>query len=170
MARRGVAGTTTQDIAKRARCSQAAIYKYWEGKETLARQLFESSHQGLMDAMRAQAAASVAHSERVLGALLGLLRFAREHPDHFAFLFQVFHSDYARWLTSLPKPRDLITEELENAMAADELPARDAAVKAALVLGMAIRLAFFERQGLLGSTPRQAEEALWESAASVLES
>jgi AcrR family transcriptional regulator len=40
MGRKGVAGTTTQDIARRARCSQAVIYKYWESKEALAREEF----------------------------------------------------------------------------------------------------------------------------------
>jgi AcrR family transcriptional regulator len=169
LARRGVAGTTTQEIARRARCSQAAIYKHWPGKEELARELFDTAHRAFLEAMEREAARRQRPSERVLGALLGLVRYARSHPAEYAFLFQVFHSDYARWLVSHPKPRDVVQRELVRAMAAGEVSPGPAAAKTALLLGMAIRLAFFERQGLVEGGPEALEEALVQGAAAVLE-
>jgi AcrR family transcriptional regulator len=169
MGRKGVAGTTTQDIARRARCSQAAIYKYWDSKEALAREEFDHSHTRFIRAMEAGAAAGPTPGAHVLGSLSGLVRFARESPSEYAFLFQVFHSDYARWLASHRMPRDVVLAELERAVGQGEIPPGDSHVRAALLLGMAIRLAFFERQKLLPGSAAQIDEALWDAAAAVLE-
>jgi AcrR family transcriptional regulator len=169
MARKGIAGTTTQDIARRARCSQATIYKYWESKESLAHERFEEAHASMIETMEAAAVGQNA-SDKVLGALVGLVRFARSHPAEYAFLFQVFHSDYARWLTEHDKPRDVVLREIRNAMRAGEIPQSSSEMKAALLLGMAIRLAFFERQKLVGATPEEVDEGLLMAAAAVLES
>jgi AcrR family transcriptional regulator len=169
MARKGVAGTTTQDIAHRARCSQAAIYKYWDSKEALARQEFDRSHVRLIEAMETRAASGPTPGAAVLESLTGLVRFARESPSEYAFLFQVFHSDYARWLAPHKKPRDVVLAALERAQADGEVPAGSPHLKAALLLGMAIRLAFFERQKLLGDVTR-IDDSLREAAAAVLES
>jgi AcrR family transcriptional regulator len=169
MGRKGVAGTTTQDIARRARCSQAAIYKYWDSKERLAREEFDQAHTRLIEAMEARAAAGPTPGARVLGALSGLLGFAREFPAEYAFLFQVFHSDYARWLAPHKMPRDVILTRIESAMGQGEVSPGDAHTKAALLLGMAVRLAFFERQKLLPGGPEQIDEALWDAGAAVLE-
>jgi len=169
MGKRGVAGTTTQDIAQRARCSQAAIYKYWESKEALAEERFVDALTLLIEDMRSRAAAYTSPSERTLGALLGLLQFAREHPSEYAFLFHVFHSDYARWLGSHPKPRDVVLKEIRTAMRAGEVAKGNAEMKTALLLGMTIRLAFFERQKLVGAGPSELDEGLRQAAAVVLE-
>ncbi len=170
MARKGVAGTTTQEIARRAGCSQAAIYKHWEGKEDLARALFDEAQARFLEAMEAGAGRRGSPAERVVGALQGLLDYARAHPAEYAFLFHVFHSDYARWLVAHPKPRDVVQRELRAAMAAGEVPEGNVSTKTALLLGMAIRLAFFERQGLVEGDPASVDGTLWQGAAAVLES
>lgn len=165
MARKGVAGTTTQEIARRARCSQAVLYKSWDGKESLARELFGEAQAGLQEAMESGAAAGSTPEERILGALLGFLRYARAEPDRFSFLFQVFHTDYARWLASLPKPRDVLLRELQ---AQGEEGDFHPSVTAALLLGMVIRLAFFERQSLVPVERERAEGMLLRAAQAVL--
>jgi len=168
MGRKGIAGTTTQDIARRAHCSQAAIYKYWDSKEALAEEQFSQSHDRLLEAMEQEARGGGLPVERILRALHGFVRFAREHPADYAFLFHVFHSDYARWLTSHRKPRDLVLREIEAAVEAGDLPRGDPGLKAAMILGMAIRVAFFERQKLLGAEGEAVDRALREGALAVL--
>lgn len=168
MARKGVAGTTTQDIARRAHCSQAAIYKYWDSKETLAEEEFSLAHTRLLEAIEDGARGGGLPVERILGALQGFLRFAREHPSDYAFLFHVFHSDYARWLASHRKPRDLVLREIQAAMEAGDLPPGDPSLKAAMILGMAIRVAFFERQKLLGAEAEAVDRALRQGASAIL--
>src|SRR6185503_19314210 len=86
MGRKGVAGTTTQDIARRASCSQAAIYKYWDSKDTLARETFDAAHRRLIDAMESGARKARTPVERVFGCLTGFLEFARANPADYAFL------------------------------------------------------------------------------------
>jgi AcrR family transcriptional regulator len=170
LARKGVAGTTTQDVARRAQCSQAAIYKYWNGKEALARAIFEDANRGLIDAMRAKAESFPTPSERALGALLGLMDFAHHEPNEFAYLFHVFHSEHVLWTASHPIPRDVVLRELETAAERGEISPAGLEVKTALLLGMAIRLAFFERQKLIHEEPAAAERIFWSAAAAVLES
>jgi len=168
MARKGVAGTTTQDIARRAHCSQAAIYKYWDSKETLAKEEFSLSHDRMLEAIEDGARGGGLPVERILGAIQGFVRFAREHPADYAFLFHVFHSDYARWLASHRKPRDLVLREIQAAVEAGDLPPGDPSLKAAMILGMAIRVAFFERQKLLGAEADAVDRALREGASAIL--
>lgn len=166
--RKGIAGTTVQEIAGRAGCSQAALYKHWDGKDALARELFETSHRDLLEAMDQGAAHWEEASERVLGALIGFVRFARLNASEYALLFQVYHSDYAKWLAGHDRPSDRIALEIREGMGEGAIPEGDAMVKAALVLGMAIRLAFFERQGLIREDPARTEEELSLAAAAVL--
>lgn len=170
MGRKGVSGTTTQDISRRAKCSQAVIYKYWDSKEALAQERFEEAHRRLIEAMEEGARRRKTPAERVIGTLFGLLRFARRHPAEFSFLFHVFHSEYAGWLARHPKPRDVLLEEIQSAMKTGEIPPGDASLKAALLLGMTIRLAFFEKQNLLDAEREARDEGLWQAAAAVLES
>lgn len=169
MAKKGVAGTTTQDIARRAKCSQAAIYKYWESKEALAHERFDEAHTRLMETMEARVTAGPNPSGRVLGGLLGLLEFARANPAEYAFLFQVFHSDHSLWLSSHAKPRDIVLRELKRAIEAGDVPGGNPELKTALLLGMAIRLAFFERQRLVPGGVSSRDEGLVLAAAAVLE-
>ena len=169
MAKRGVVGTTTQDIAKRAKCSQAAIYKYWDSKEALAHERFDDAHTRLIEDMEARVALGPNPSGRVLGGLLGLLGFARAYPAEYAFLFQVFHSDHALWLSSHAKPRDIVLRELRGAIEAGDIPEGNPELKTALLLGMAIRLAFFERQKLVPATPGNQDEGFVQAVAAVLE-
>jgi AcrR family transcriptional regulator len=166
--RRGIAATTVGDIARRAGCSQAAIYKHWESKDALARRLFETGHQELIGAMDAERARWGEPSEQAIGALLGFVRFSRAHPGPYALLFQVFHSEYSRWLARLRKPSDVLREAIEEGMKAGSIPPGEAALKAALLLGMGIRLAMFERQNLIRSKPAEADAELTEAAAGVL--
>ena len=166
--RKGVAGTTVQDLSRRSRCSQAVLYKYWASKEGLAEELFQESYGRLIDWVREGMERWREPSERVIGGLLGFLRFARMHPHEHAMLFQVFHSDYARWLTGRPKPRDLLVEEISSGMKSGALPEGDPGLKAAMLLGMTIRIALFERQNLIGENAEQVDEELALAAAAVL--
>jgi AcrR family transcriptional regulator len=169
MGKKGVAGTTTQEIARRAACSQAAIYKYWDSKDALAQETFEAAHRQLLEEMEAGARAGRTASDRVEGALVRFLGYARSRPTEYGFLFQVFHSDYARWLAAHPMPRDIVVRELERGMKAGEIPRGEAQLAAALVLGMAIRVAFFEKQRLLGADAAAVNDGLRRGVRAVLQ-
>jgi AcrR family transcriptional regulator len=168
MGRKGVAGTTTQDIARRASCSQAAIYKYWNGKDALARETFDVAHRRLIEAMEAGARTGRSAADRVHRCLQGFLGYARSSPAEYAFLFQVFHSDYARWLGSHRMPRDVVVGEIESGMKSGAIPTGNAHLKAALLLGMVIRLAFFEKQRLIGTDPARVDADLEKALRAVL--
>jgi AcrR family transcriptional regulator len=170
MARKGVSGTTTQDIARRANCSQAAIYKHWEGKEVLAKELFDEAQTDLTRHMESAASSRREPEERVISALQGLVDYARSRPNEYAFLFQVFHSDYARWLGSHRMPRDIVMRELQEAARQNLISNGDLNLKAACLLGMAVRTAFFERQGLIQASRPESRDAFWRALAAVVES
>jgi AcrR family transcriptional regulator len=170
MAKKGIAATTTQDIARRARCSQAAIYKQWEGKEILAREVFDEAYTRFLADLDSAAAGGRDPAERTVGVLLAVLRFARSDPSAFAFLFHVFHSEYAGWLVPhVRRPRDVLLREVEAGQRAGAFSGGRPATRTALLLGMAIRLAFLERQNLVDGTPEEVEESLVDAALAVLE-
>ena len=166
--RKGIAGATVAEIAKRARCSQAALYKHWDGKDPLAFALFESAHVELVDGMRDAADGWEDPSRRAVGALVGFLHYARFHPEEFGLLFQVFHTDYSKWLTRVEKPSDVIMREVAQGMQSGVLPQGDIGLKSAMLLGMTIRVALFERQNLIRCDPVTTDRELAAGAAAVL--
>jgi len=167
-ARKGIAGATVNEIARRARCSQAALYKHWDGKDPLAHELFTEAHAELVDTMKAEANRWRDPVPRIAGALAGLLDYSRRRPEEFGLLFQVFHTDYAKWLTRLEKPSDVVLEEVKAAVASGAVPAGDPALKAGMLLGMAIRVALFERQNLIRGDGAAIRAGVAEAAAAVL--
>ena len=166
--RKGIAGTTVQEIARRANCSQAAIYKYWDSKDALAKDMFDRAYDDLLEGLEADIAVWDDPVKRISAAALGFLGYARRHPKEHGLLFQVFHSDYAKWLAALPKPSDLVTREVKGAMDSGRIPQGDPAAGAALVLGMAIRTALFERQRLIDQSPDEVDAAMGKAISSVL--
>jgi len=167
-ARKGIAGATVGEIARRARCSQAALYKHWEGKDPLAHELFEAAHSEMIDRMKTEANRWREPAPRIVGALTGFLDYARRSPEEFGFLFQVFHTDYAKWLTRHEKPSDVVQDEVAAAVRAGAVPDGDVALKSAMLLGMAIRVALFERQNLIRNDPAGVHRDLAAAAAAVL--
>ncbi|NNF05851.1 MAG: TetR/AcrR family transcriptional regulator [Candidatus Eisenbacteria bacterium] len=169
--RRGVSGATVGDIAKKAECSQAALYKYWEGKEVLAQELFESAYERLIRSMEDERDRWEGAVERVTGLLVGFLRFARRNPKEHALLFQVFHSEYVRWLAGTKKPSDVVADAIKAATKSGAIPPTNAYLKAAFALGMTIRLALFEQQNLVPGISRdQSESELVQALGAMLRS
>jgi AcrR family transcriptional regulator len=166
--RKGIAATSVGEIASRAGCSQGAIYKHWESKDLLAQELFTGAHTGLMEAMASGADRWTQPEERILGALVGLVRYARTSGPEFGFLFHVFHGENARWLAGRERPLDLLVREIRSAVGAGALASPHPVIKAALLLGMAVRVAWFERQGVIGASPETVEAELIDGAAGVL--
>ena len=155
--RKGIAGTTVKDIAKRARCSEAAIYKYWDSKDKLARELFEESYEELLSSMKAQIERWTDPAKRVTGAAQGFLDYARRHPAKHAFLFQVFHSDYVKWTALRERPFDIVEEQVRLV---EGVGREGSGSLSAMVLGMAIRLALSERQQLIREERSSVDAAL----------
>ena len=105
---------------------------------------------------------------RIGGALAGLLDYSRRRPEEFGLLFQVFHTDYARWLTRPEKPSDVILHEVKAAVDSGAAAPGDPAVKAAMLLGMAIRVALFERQNLIRGDAAAIRAEVTAAAAALL--
>ena len=166
--RKGIAGTTVQDIARRAGCSQAAIYKYWDGKDALARELFDEAYAVLLRELTEEVERWEDPTSRVAAVAVGFLRHARRHPPEHALLFQVFHTDYVKWMARREKPSDRVAAEISAGIEAGAFPPGDVQVRAAIVLGMAIRIAVFERQGLIVGAPEAAEADLSRAVRAVL--
>jgi len=166
--RKGIAGATVQDIAARAHCSQAAIYKYWDGKDALAEDLFRVAYSELLDSMKGQAGVWQDPRKRAEGAAQGFLDYARRRPAEHALLFLVFHTDYVKWIAREVKPSDLVEREIQAGMEAGSIAAGDPAVKTAMILGIAIRLAVFERQKMIKAERPAVDRELRDAVSAIL--
>jgi AcrR family transcriptional regulator len=79
-AERGYHGTTTRDIAKKARMSPAAIYTHYSSKAEMLFQISRSTHMAMIQEMRAQFARSAGPVERVHNLVNSWVAFhARMH-------------------------------------------------------------------------------------------
>jgi AcrR family transcriptional regulator len=134
-ARRGVDATSMRDIAQAAGVREAAIYRYFESKDQMSREIFVSWYtwysRQLHEIVRGpgdtrEKLHSVAHLE---------LSAAKEHTEAFTY----FCENEARFIRSLPRSvprsRDVLIEMIKKGQDRHEVKAGDTGVLADMLGG-----------------------------------
>jgi AcrR family transcriptional regulator len=162
---KGVAGTTIRDIAATAMIAEGTLYRHYPGKEALAWDLFSRNFaafaaelqdiQEPQQTLRAKVDAMVRH----------FCTFFDRDPVLFSYLLLVQHGQLQKVTPDMPNPVEVVREVLAAGMARGEIPAGDANVAAAMVLGIVLQVAVFKiYQRLTQSLTSLAEnlvEACW---------
>ncbi len=134
-ARRGIDGTSMRDVADAAGVREAAIYRYFEGKQEMSREIFASWYgwysRQLRDIVR-----SVGSTRDKVAAMTRLeLSTATEHTDAFIY----FCENEIRFLRSLPAdvPRadELLIELVKDGQKRGEVKHGDAVMLADMLGG-----------------------------------
>jgi len=146
---KGVAETTVRDIATAVDISEGALYRHFVGKEELVWELFERHYVAF--AGRLQSLADSESSAR--GKLSAMIRgFCQAHDDDptlFHFLLFVQHGQLSKLAGDTPTPVTVMHTVLVTAIDAGEIPAQDANLASALVMGLVLQPMTFAAYGRL---------------------
>jgi AcrR family transcriptional regulator len=138
---RGVAETTTKEIAMAASVAEGTIYRYFPSKEQLALDLFLFLHRGLAEAL-------VACHRPVKGSrakIDAMVRCYCEWADRdwtlFAYHLLTQHLFLAQLADDTPHPLGVIREAIGQAMRSGEIPRRNVELATASALGVVLQAA-----------------------------
>lgn len=134
-ARRGIDGTSMRDVADAAGVREAAIYRYFESKEQMSREIFTSWY-GWYSRQLRDIVAGVGSAREKVAAICRLeLSIAAEHTDAFIY----FCENEFRFLTSLPadvpRAHKLLVELVKDGQHRGEVKHGDAVLLADMLGG-----------------------------------
>src|SRR5581483_11345324 len=90
--RRGIRGTTTKEIAKKAGIAESTIYKHFKSKDDLALKLFLN----YMDLFRNRLIESISNQSSSRDKLKALFDFAKNEPKAYSYIMVGHHTELGK--------------------------------------------------------------------------
>ena len=128
---RGVAETTTKEIAMAASIAEGTIYRYFPSKEQLARDLFLRHHRALAEALAEAQRAAKGLRAKIDAIVRCYCEWADRDWTLFAYHLLNQHSFLIQVPDDTPNPVTVVREVIAQAMKAGEIPRRNADLAAA---------------------------------------
>ncbi len=165
---RGVAETTTRELAAMAGVSEGTIYRHYASKEDLVRELFEDHYFRFgseLDRIRAETTGGI---DAKLGAMVGFMASLYDSdPTLYRFLLLAQHTALPNMPKGLPaSPASAFRRLVADAIAAGNIPPQNATLSAAMLVGAIIQPALAAIYGTLeGPMVRHVPEIVARSLA-----
>ena len=144
---RGVAETTTKEIAMAASVAEGTIYRYFPSKEQLALDLFLRHHQGLAEAL----AEAQRPAKGLRAKIEAIVRCYCEWADRdwtlFAYHLLNQHSFLIQVPDGMANPVTVVRDVISQAMKAGEIPKRNIDLAAASAIGVVMQAATYKVYG-----------------------
>ena len=138
VSRKGLSGTTIQDIAQEAQVSPGLIYRYWRNRDDLAREVYETHYLALMAALTRDAAAQGDIWDKYRAVIESFLAFADSNPVTLKFLLLSQHDLHSL----MPKDqgiRALLTRLVEEGIAQGQIRPMDHDLATQLFIGIVLQ-------------------------------
>lgn len=162
---RGVAETTTKEIAMAASIAEGTIYRYFPSKERLALDLFLRHHRALAEALDAAQDQASTLREKIDAIVACYCEWADRDWTLFAYHLLNQHSFLIQVPEDVPNPVNVVREVISRAMRAGEIPKRNIDVVAASAIGVVMQAATYKVygrfEGPLSAHARYFGEATW---------
>jgi AcrR family transcriptional regulator len=144
---RGVAETTTKEIAMAASVAEGTIYRYFPSKEQLALDLFLHHHRALAEAL----AEAQRPAKGLRAKIDAIVRCYCEWADRDWTLFAYHLLNQHSFLIQVPdgtaNPVTVVREVISQAMKAGEVPRRNVDLAAASAIGVVLQAATYKVYG-----------------------
>jgi|UniRef100_A0A7V6DQZ2 AcrR family transcriptional regulator len=144
---KGVAETTVRDIAAAAQVAEGTLYRHFTGKDELAWELFAVHFTALAGELERRQGAKESLAGKLAAMVEHFCTFFDQDPVLFSYLLLTQHDFLKRVSPDMSNPVEVVQQVIRRAMAKGELPPGDAAVAAAMVLGMVLQSAVFKIYG-----------------------
>lgn len=144
---RGVAETTTREIALAASIAEGTIYRYFPSKEQLAVDMFLRHHRALAEALDEAQEKAATLREKIDAIVRCYCEWADRDWTLFAYHLLNQHSFLIQVPDSAPNPVNVVREVIARAMKAGEIPRRNADLAAASAVGVVLQAATYKVYG-----------------------
>lgn len=162
---RGVAETTTREIAMAASIAEGTIYRYFPSKEQLALDIFLGHHRALAEALLEAHQPFASLRDKIEAIVRCYCEWADRDWPLFAYHLLTQHLFLAMVPNGTPNPVDVVREVIAEAMVAGEIPARDPDLAAASAIGTVMQPATYKVygrfEGPLGAHTAFFADAAW---------
>jgi AcrR family transcriptional regulator len=165
---RGVAETTTREIAMAASVAEGTIYRYFPSKDALALDLFTRHHVALADALLQAHQPHKKLKQKTEAIVRCYCEWADADWTVFAYHLLTQHHFLASLSEDLPNPVDVVRDVIAQAMAAGEIAKRDLDGMTAAVVGIVLQAAVFKVYGRINGPLSDHAPLFVESAWAVL--
>ena len=144
---RGVAETTTKEIAMAASVAEGTIYRYFPSKEQLALDLFLRHHQGLAEALADAQRPAKALRAKIEAIVRCYCEWADRDWTLFAYHLLNQHSFLIQVPDDMANPVAVVRDVISQAMKAGEIPRRNVDLVAASAIGVVMQAATYKVYG-----------------------
>ena len=144
---RGVAETTTREIAMAASIAEGTIYRYFPSKEQLALDIFLGHHRALAEALAEAQRPVTGLRDKIEAIVRCYCDWADRDWSLFAYHLLTQHLFLALVPDGTPNPVDVVREIIVSAMTAGEIPQRDPDLAAASAIGTVMQPATYKVYG-----------------------
>ena len=144
---RGVAETTTKEIAMAASVAEGTIYRYFPSKEQLALDLFLRHHRALAEALAEAQRPAKGLRSRIDAIVRCYCEWADRDWTLFAYHLLNQHSFLIQVPDDTPNPVTVVREVISQAMRAGEIPRRNVDLVAAAAIGVVLQAATYKVYG-----------------------
>ena len=162
---RGVTETTTREIAMAASIAEGTIYRHFPSKEQLGLDLFLRHHRALAEALAGAAQRAQGLRAQIDAIVRCYCAWADDDWTLFAYHLLTQHMFLAMVPEGTPNPVDVLRGVIVQAMAAGEIPSRDADLATAAAIGTVMQPATYKLygrfEGPLGAHANFFAEAAW---------
>ena len=162
---RGVAETTTKEIAMAASVAEGTIYRYFPSKEQLALDLFLRHHQGLAEALAEAQRPAKGLRTKIEAIVRCYCEWADRDWTLFAYHLLNQHSFLIQVPDDMANPVTVVRDVISQAMKAGEIPKRNVDLAAASAIGVVMQAATYKVYGRftgdLSDHVRFFAEAAW---------
>ncbi|HSC35748.1 MAG TPA: TetR/AcrR family transcriptional regulator [Thermodesulfobacteriota bacterium] len=147
--RKGITGTTTKEIARKAGVSEGSIYNYFESKGDLAYKLFVRYMDEFRDVLSEKTSSVTGPEEKLSAAVRAFFGFAEDEPDAYAYIMIGHYTELRKMPYDKKKPRDIFVDIIGEGIREGVFTDMDENLGAAFVIGMVTRVILFRMSGML---------------------
>jgi AcrR family transcriptional regulator len=151
-AEHGVDAVSVQDIATACDMAKPNLYAHFKSKDELVTDLFEDGYREY-GRLIGQAAAGAGPFRQKLDRVVRLIcRLHDEDTLRFRFIVMTQHANLRNVVVDEVNPVEIVVRMVTTAMDAGEIPARNAELVAASIVGLVVQPATFLLYGRIGGT------------------
>jgi AcrR family transcriptional regulator len=164
---KGVAETSIRDIALAVGFSDGALYRHYASKDELVWCMFKASFETYARITAGIAAREATSRGKITAMVRGFCNLFDEDSRLFRFLLLVQHGQLDRVTPDMANPVETVRQVIAEAMAKGDIPAGDADLATAMVMGIILQTATFKVYGRvrqpLGALGPTLAEACWKT-------
>ena len=166
--KKGIKGTTTKEIARKAGIAEGTIYKHFKSKGDIALELFTKNMDKLREKLL-ENTTSIIDPKYLLKVLIqNFFDFAKSEPKAYSYIMEAHATELKKVPKEIPKPKDIFINAIRLGIKKGDFRRIDENLGAALVIGMITRTVLFFNSGFIDTEYSKLVAEVVDSAIRVL--